>query len=108
MSSLIEEVTNISNDISQKLLEVSHNSEAQKFLLTKKSILDKSLQKIIDDANVNKYEYELYILFEQCENLRKKISMKEERPRDNDEDVIAFKIAKAKMQWIRKTKFKNK
>jgi len=102
--SVIEQVENISNDILQKLLEVKEDSNAQKFLLIKKKILDDSLQKIINEAQINKYEYELYTLFEKCQSLRYKINMKEHRPTGDDEDMKAFKEAKEQLAWIRETK----
>jgi hypothetical protein len=105
--SIMEQVECISKDILQKILEVKADSDAHKFLLFKKKIIDDSLQKIINDAQINKYEYELYILFEKCDNLRTKISMKERRPTDDDEDMKAFREAKEQMNWIRQTKLKG-
>ena len=102
--SVIEQVENISKDILEKLSDVKDGSDAQKFLLLKKKILDDSLHKIINEAQVNKYEYELYSLFEKCQTLRYKINMKEHRPKDDDEDVKAFKEAKEQMAWIQQTK----
>ena len=110
MSSIMEQVDCISNDILQKMSEVKEGSDAHKFLLIKKKILEDSLlqiQKIIDNAQINKYEYELYVLFEQCENLRYKISMKERRPTDDDEDMKALKEANGQMTWIQATKLKG-
>ena len=103
----MEQVEYISNDILQKISEVKEGSDAHKFLLVKKKVLDDSLQKIINEAQINKYEYELYSLFETCESLRSKISMKEHRPADDDEDVKAYKEAKGQMDWIRRTKLKD-
>jgi hypothetical protein len=100
----MEQIQSISNDILDKLSHVKVGSEAHRFLLIKKRILDDSIQKIINEAQINKYEYELYMLFEKCETLRAKISMKEHRPRDDDEDVKALKEARDQMAWIRKTK----
>lgn len=100
----MEQVECISNDIHQKISQVKEGSDAHKFLLVKKKILDDSLQKIINEAQINKYEYELYSLFEKCESLRTKISMKERRPSDEDEDKKAFIEAKDQMNWIRRTK----
>jgi len=105
--SAMEQVENISKDILQKISEVKAGSDAHKFLLVKKKILDDSLQKIINEAQINKYEYELYNLFEKCESLRTKISMKESRPTDDDEDMKKFKEAKEQMNWIRQTKLKG-
>jgi len=102
--SVMEQVENISKDIYQKLSEVKEGSNAHTFLLIKKKIIDDSLQKIINEAYVNKYEYELYNLYEICENLRYKISIKEKRPSDDDEDIKALKEAKSQMSWIRQTK----
>lgn len=104
MVSIIEQVELISKDIVQKISEVKEGSDAHKFLLVKKKILDDSLEKIINDALINKYEYQLYGLLEKCESLRYKISMKERRPTDDDEDIKAFKEAKGQMTWIQKTK----
>ena len=104
MSSIMEQVQCISKDILQKISEVKEGSDAHKFLLVKKKILDDSLQNIINDAHINKYEYELYGLFEKCEALRYKISMKECRPTDDDEDMKALKGANGQMRWIRQTK----
>jgi hypothetical protein len=106
MPTVMEQVEFISSDILQKISEVKLGSDAHKFLLIKKKILDDSLQKIINEAQINKYEYELYSLFEKCESLRYKISMKERRPTDDDEDMIAFKEAKGQMTWIQQTKLK--
>lgn len=103
----MEQVESISKDILQKISEVKEGSDAHKFLLAKKRILDDSLQKIISEAQINKYEYELYSLFEKFESLRYKISMKERRPTDDDEDVKACKDVKDQMDWIRKTKLKG-
>ena len=105
--SAMEQVENISKDILQKISEVKAGSDAHKFLLVKKKILDDSLQKIINEAQINKYEYELYTLFEKGEHLRNKISMKESRPTDDDEDMKKFKEAKEQMNWIRQTKLKG-
>jgi len=107
MSSVMEQVECISKDILQKISEVKEGSDAHKFLLVKKKAIDDSLQKIINEAQINKYEYELYSLFEKCESLRYKISMKEHRPTDDDEDMKAFKEAKGQMTWIRQTKLKG-
>ena len=107
MSSVIEQVECISNDILQTISEVKEGSDAHKFLLIKKKIVDDSLQKIINEAQINKYEYELYSLFEKCESLRYKISMKERRPTDDDEDMKAYKEAKEQMVWIQQTKLKG-
>lgn len=103
----LEQVEYISNDIIQKISEVKEGSYAHKFLLVKKKTLDDSLQTIINEAQINKYEYELYSLFEKCESLRYKISMKERRPTDDDEDMKACKEAKEQMDWIRETKLKG-
>ena len=107
MYSVIEQVEFISNDILQKISEVKEGSDAHKFLLSKKSILDKSLQKIVNEAQINKYEYELYNLFEKREILRYKISMKECRPTDDDEDKKEFLKIKEQMKWIRRTKLND-
>ena len=107
MSSVIEQVECISNDIVQKISEVKEGSDAHKFLLIKKKIIDDSLQKIINEAQINKYEYELYSLFEKCESLRYKNSMKERRPTDDDEDMKAYKEAREQMVWIQQTKLKG-
>jgi hypothetical protein len=104
MSYILEQVEYISKDIYQKISEVEEGSDAHKFLLVKKKILDDSLQKIINEAQINKYEYDLYSLFEKSESLRTKISMKERRPTDEDEDMKAFREAKDQMNWIRQTK----
>jgi hypothetical protein len=93
--------------IYQKLSEVKEGSDAHKFLLIKKKIIDESLQTIINDAQINKYEYELFSLFEKCEDLRYKISMKERRPTDDDEDMKEYKEAKGQMSWIQQTKLKG-
>jgi len=103
----MEQVECFSKDILQKISEVKEGSYAHKFLLVKKKILDDSLQKIISEAQINKYEYELYALFEKCESLRYKISMKERRPTDDDEDMKAYKEVKGQMTWIRETKLKG-
>jgi hypothetical protein len=103
----MEQVECISKDILQKISEVKEGSDAHKFLLVKKKILDDYIQKIISEAQVNKYEYELYILFEKCEILRYKISMKERRPTDDDEDMKAFKEVKGQMAWIQQNKLKG-
>ena len=77
------------------------------FYLPKK-ILDGGLQIIINEAQINKYEYELYSLFEKCERLRNKISMKERKPTDDDEeDMKAYKEAKEQIRWIHQTKLKG-
>ena len=106
----MEQVDCISKDIQQKMSEVKEGSDAHKFLLIKKKTLEDSLQQIqqiIDNAQINKYEYELYVLFEQCESLRYKISMKERRPTEDDEDMKALKEANDQMNWIRQTKLKG-
>ncbi len=105
--SVMEQVETISKDIYQKLSEVKEGSDAHKFLLIKKKIIDESLQTIINDAQINKYEYELFSLFEKCEDLRYKISMKERRPTDDDEDMKEYKEAKGRMSWIQQTKLKD-
>ncbi len=102
--SIMEQVESISKDIHQKISEVKEGSDTQTFLLLKKKILDDYLQKIINEAQINKYEYELYCLFEKCESLRSKINMKERKPTEDDEDVKAFKEAKGQMTWIQRTK----
>jgi hypothetical protein len=107
MSSAMEQVESISKDIHKKISEVKEDSHAHKFLLLKKKILDDSLQKIINEAQINKYEYELYSLFEKCERLRYKISMKEHRPTDYDKDMKEFKEAKEQMSWIQQNKLKG-
>jgi hypothetical protein len=103
----MEQIESISSDICQKLSEVREGSDAHKFLLVKKKIIDDSISKIVNDAQINKYEYELYILFEKCEILRSKINMKEHRPTDDDEDIKAYKQAKDQMSWIQETKLKG-
>ena len=103
----MDQVQSISIDIMEKLSHVKLGSDAHRFLLIKKRILDDSIQTIISEAQINKYEYELYTLFEKCEILRNKISMKEHRPTDDDDDVKAFKEAKDQMNWIRETKLKG-
>lgn len=100
----MEQVESISKDIHQKISEVKEGSDTQTFLLLKKKILDDSLQKIINEAQINKYEYELYCLYETCKSLQSKINMKEHKPTEDDEDVKAFKEAKGRMEWIQKTK----
>ena len=107
MSYMLEQVEYISKDIYQKISEVEEGSDAHKFLLVKKKILDDSLQTIINEAEINKYEYELYSLFEKCETLRYKISLKGRRPTDDDEDMKAYKEAKGQMTWIQQTKLKG-
>ena len=102
----MEQIEIISNDIRQKLSEVREGSDAHKFLLIKQKIIDDSIIKILKHAQINKYEYELYILFDKCEFLRSKISMKEHRPTDDDEDIQAYKHARDRMSWIRETKMK--
>lgn len=103
----MEQVECITKDILKKISEVKEGSAAHKFLLIKKKSIDDSLQKIINDAQINTYEYELYSLFEKCESLRYRISMKERRPTDDDEDMKAFKEAKGQMLWIQNTKLKG-
>jgi len=103
----MEQVECISKDILQKISEVKEGSDAHKFLLVKKKAIDDSLQKIINEAQINKYEYELYSLFEKYEVLRDKIRIKERRPTDDDEDVKAFKEVNEQMRWIRQTKLKG-
>ena len=105
--SLMEQVESISNDIIQKNSEVKEDSYSHKFLVSKKKILDDSLQKIINEAQINKYEYEVYSLFEKCESLRYKIICKEAKPTDDDEDMKAYKEAKGQMTWIQQTKLKG-
>jgi hypothetical protein len=107
MASIMEQIEGISKDILQKISEVKEGSDTHTFLLIKKGILDDSLQKIINEAQINKYEYELYGLSEKCKALRDKISMKERRPRDDDEDMKAFKEAKEQIVWIHRTKLKG-
>ena len=107
MSSVMEQLEYISNHILQNISEVKEGSDAHKFLLVKKKTLDDSLQKIINEAQINKYEYELYSLFEKYEVLRDKIRIKERRPTDDDEDVKAFKEVNEQMRWIRQTKLKG-
>jgi len=107
MLSILEQVEYISKDILQKISEAKEGSDAHKFLLVKKKTLDDSLQIIINEAQINKYEYELYGLFEKCESLRYKISLKECRPTDDDEDMKAYKDAKGQMTWIQQTKLKG-
>jgi hypothetical protein len=103
----MEQVEHISADILQKISGVKEGSDAHMFLLIKKKIIDDSLQKIINEAQIDEYEYELYCLFEKSETLRCKISKKERRPTEDDEDVKALKEIKDKMSWIRKTKLKG-
>ena len=105
--SLLEQVELISNDIQQKLSEATIGSETQQLILHKKRILDQYLQKIIDDAQINKYEYECYTLSEKCELLRTKIAKKEKRPSDDDADVVAYKELKSQLTWIQQTKLKD-
>jgi len=100
----MEQVESISEDILQKISEVKEGSDIHKILLIKKKSIDDSLQKIISEAQINKYEYELYSLFEKCESLQCKIRMKERRPTDDDEDKKALKEVHARMRWIRETK----
>jgi len=100
----MEQVDCISKDILQKISEVKEGSDIHKLLLVKKKILDDSLQKIINEAQINKYEYELYSLFEKCESLQCKIRMKERRPTDDDEDKKALREVLDQMRWIRETK----
>ncbi len=103
----MEQVETISKDILQKLSEVKEGSDAQKFLLIKKKILDRGLDIIINEAQVNVYEYELYTLLDKSESLRYKITMKERRPADDDEDMKEFRQIKEQMNWIRQTKLKG-
>jgi hypothetical protein len=105
--SVMEQVETISKDILQKLSEVKEGSDAQKFLLIKKKILDRGLDIIINEAQVNVYEYELYTLLDKSESLRYKITMKERRPADDDEDMKEFRQIKEQMNWIRQTKLKG-
>lgn len=102
--SVMEQVEIISKDILQKLSEVKEGSDAQKFLFIKKKIIDRCLDIIINEAQVNVYEYELYTLLDKSESLRYKISMKERRPTDDDEDIKEFRQIKEQMRWIRQTK----
>ena len=102
--SIMEQVESISKDIHQKISEVKEGSDTQTFLLLKKKILDDSLQKIINEAQINKYEYELYYLFETCKSLQSKINMKERKSTEDDEDRKALQEAMGRMDWIRKTK----
>ena len=102
--SVMEQVEIISKDILQKLSEVKEGSDAQKFLLIKKRIIDRGLDIIINEAQVNVYEYELYTLLDKSESLNYKISMKERRPTDDDEDIKEFRQIKEQMRWIRQTK----
>jgi hypothetical protein len=107
MSSVMEQVEGISKDILQKISEVKEGSQAHKFLLAKKNILDGCLQTIINEAQINKYEYELYSLYDKCESHRYKISMKERRPTDDDDDIKAYKEAKEQITWMKQTKLKG-
>lgn len=103
----MEQIKTIMDDILQKISDVKEGSDAHKFLLIKKKILDDSLQKIIDEAQINKYEYELYTLFEKRQDLLNKINTKEYRSKDDDEDVKMIKEINSQMHWIRKTKLKD-
>ena len=102
----MEQIEQISRDILQKISEVKEGSDAHNFLLIKKKNLDESLQKIISEAQINTYEYELYCLFDTFQTLRYKISMKGSRPTDDDEDIKACKEINRQMAWIRNTKLK--
>lgn len=107
MSSDLERVIAISEDILQKISEVKEDSDVYKFLFIKKTILDDYLQKIINEAQINKDEYELCSLYERCETLKYKISMKERCDIREDEDIKALKEAKVQIALLHKTKLKG-
>ena len=69
----IEKVLNISNDILQKLSEVQKNTDAEKYLLMKKKNMDDALQTIIQTAEINPYEYELFSLYEKSDIFLKQL-----------------------------------
>lgn len=52
------------------------------------------------EASLNKYVRELYILCEECDNLKNKICMKKEPLSEYDKDVVALKIVNSKIRWI--------
>jgi hypothetical protein len=103
----MEQIEDIRKDILEKLAEVKDGSHAQKFLLIKKKVLDDCIQTIIDEAQINKYEYELYALFEKCEILRHKINMKDRRPTVDDEDIKALREAQDQILWTRQSKLRG-
>lgn len=103
----IEFVKTINNDIQQKLSEVKNGSDAHKFLLAKKKILDDCIKKIVYEASFSKYEWELYMLAEKRLTLQNKIHMKEDRPSDDDDDVRSLKEVIDRINWIRESKLKG-
>ena len=69
----IEKILDISNDILQKLSEVQKNTDAEKYLLMKKKNMDDALQTIIQTAEINPYEYELFSLYEKSDIFLKQL-----------------------------------
>jgi hypothetical protein len=72
----IEKVLNISNDILQKLSEVEKNTDAEKYLLMKKKSIDDAFQTIIQTAEINPYEYELFSLYKKSDMILKQLQNK--------------------------------
>lgn len=83
--SAMEQVEIISKDIHDKLSIVIEGSDLHKFLLNKKKILDESIETIINKAQINIYEYELYNTYDKLTILKNNYLMNG----CSDEDNIA-------------------
>jgi len=103
----MEQINEISNDITQKLSETRVGSNARRFLLIKKKILDDALENIANECKVNTYEYALYNLCDKRDALAIKILNKERRPTQDDEDVKELKNIRMDLEWIRRTKLQG-
>jgi hypothetical protein len=103
----MDQIAQIQEDISLKMAEVRLGSDAHRLLVIKQKLIDDSVQRIIRDAQVNRYEYELYLLADKSEILRDKIHAKERRPSIDDEDMKALREVTDQMAWIRETKLKG-
>lgn len=103
----MDRIAQIQEDISLKMAEVRLGSDARRLLVIKQKLIDDSVQRIIRDAQVNRYEYELYLLADKSEILRDKIHAKERRPSIDDEDTRALRDVTDQMDWIRETKLKG-
>ena len=103
----MDQIAQIQEDISRKMAEVRMGSDAHRLMVVKQKVIDDSFQRIIRDAQVNRYEYELYLLADESESLRLKISAKDRRPSSDDEDMKALREVTDQMAWIRETKLKG-
>ncbi len=103
----MNKINQIYQNIEAKLNEVEINSEAHKYLIYKKRVIDTAFEKIILEAEINNDEYKLYQLEDKKNKLEQKINSSARKLTEYDLEMIELTLINGEIDYIKKHKLKN-